>query len=95
MGPFPLTLTAGMRHDRDMKKRLILIAFLVGLFVLAKVMGSKLPNVDWEKKFEQMPDDAPPKWMFRNIGAIRNNTDRILELLETEPAVPVPSASAG
>ena len=75
-----------------MKKRLILIAFLVGLWILAKVLGPKLPKVDWEKKFEQMPDDAPPKWMFRNISAIRGNTDRILELLESEPAVPAPSA---
>jgi hypothetical protein len=26
------------------------------------------------------PDNAPPKWVFRNITAIRENTDRILEL---------------
>ena len=30
-----------------------------------------------------MPDTAPPKWMFTNITAIRQNTDRILEMLET------------
>ena len=29
-----------------------------------------------------MPDNAPPKWMFRNITTIRENTDRILEILE-------------
>jgi hypothetical protein len=28
-----------------------------------------------------MPDNAPPKWMFRNISAIREDTERILELL--------------
>jgi hypothetical protein len=33
---------------------------------------------------ERMPDGAPPKWMFRNISAIRENTDRILRLLEDE-----------
>ena len=33
-----------------------------------------------------MPDNAPPKWMFNNIGAIRNNTERIIELLESETA---------
>jgi hypothetical protein len=38
--------------------------------------------VDWEKAFEAMPDNAPPKWMFRNITAIRENTERIIELLE-------------
>ena len=26
------------------------------------------------------PDNARPKWVFRNITAIRENTDRILEL---------------
>jgi len=31
-----------------------------------------------------MPDNAPPKWMFANIGAIRDNTERIIELLESE-----------
>jgi hypothetical protein len=33
-----------------------------------------------------MPDVAPPKWMFRNISAIRRNTERVLELLEGEGA---------
>ena len=40
-----------------------------------------------------MPDNAPPKWMFRNITAIRENTDRILQLLESgqpETARPAP-----
>ena len=31
-----------------------------------------------------MPDNAPPKWTFQNITAIRENTDRILELLDNE-----------
>jgi hypothetical protein len=34
-------------------------------------------NVDWEKRLEAMPGNAPPKRMFRNITAIRENTDRI------------------
>ena len=46
--------------------------------------GPMMRHVDWEKRFERMPDNAPPKWMFRNISAIRENTDRILELLEGE-----------
>ena len=29
-----------------------------------------------------LPDTAPPKWMLTNITAIRQNTDRILEILE-------------
>jgi hypothetical protein len=50
-------------------------------------------NIDWEKKLDAMPDNAPPKWMVRNITAIRENTDRILELLESGrpgPTQPVP-----
>ncbi len=31
-----------------------------------------------------MPENAPRKWMFRNVSAIRTNTDRIIELLEAE-----------
>ena len=56
------------------------VVVFVGLAVLAKLFGPKMQNVDWEAKFERMPDDAPPKWMFRNITAIRENTDRILDL---------------
>ncbi len=37
---------------------------------------------------ERMPENAPPKWMFRNVSAIRKNTERILELLEAERAAP-------
>jgi hypothetical protein len=33
---------------------------------------------------ERMPEDAPPKWIFRNVSAIRENTERILQLLESE-----------
>ncbi len=65
-----------------MKKALVFAAVLAGMAVLAKLFGPKMQNVDWETKFERMPDNAPPKWMFRNITAIRENTDRILELAE-------------
>jgi hypothetical protein len=75
-----------------MKKALVFAAAAIGLGVLARRFGPKMQNIDWEKKFEAMPDNAPPKWMFRNITAIRENTDRILELLEpgrSGPAQPV------
>ena len=65
-----------------MKKALVFAAVFVGLGVLASRLGSKMQNIDWEETFERMPDNAPPKWMFRNITAIRENTDRILEILE-------------
>ena len=76
-----------------MKKALVFAAVLVGLGVLARRFGPKVQSIDWEKKFEAMPDNAPPKWVFRNITAIRENTDRILELLESGrsgSAQPVP-----
>jgi hypothetical protein len=76
-----------------MKKVLVFAAVLAGLGVLARRFGPKMGNIDWEKKLDAMPDNAPPKWMFRNITAIRENTDRILELLESGRAGPAQQAS--
>ena len=42
-----------------------------------------------------MPDNAPPKWMFNNISAIRTNTERIIELLEGETARGEPEVIEG
>jgi hypothetical protein len=55
---------------------------VVGIGIVASRLGAKCRNMDWEKVFEAMPDNAPPKWMFRNITAIRENTEQIIELLE-------------
>jgi hypothetical protein len=66
---------------------------LAVLGVVARRLGPKVRNVDWEKRLEAMPGDAPPKQMFRTITAIRENTDRILPLLEpgqSEPAGQAP-----
>ena len=71
-------------YDRLMKKVLVFAVMLVGLAVLAKRFGPNMQNMDWEKRFERMPDNAPPKWIFRNVTAIRENTDRILQLLERD-----------
>ncbi len=77
-----------------MKKALVVAAVLIGLGVLARRFGPKMSSIDWEKTFERMPDNAPPKWMFRNITAIRENTERILELLESRHAGPAPASVA-
>ena len=72
-----------------MKKVLAIAAALAVLGVLARRLGPKMPAIDWQKRLEAMPGNAPPKWMFRNITAIRENTGRILQLLESgrpEPA---------
>ena len=75
-----------------MKKVLAIAAVLAVLGVLARRFGPKMPAIDWEKKLEAMPGNAPPKWMFRNITAIRENTERILQLLEPGNAEPARQA---
>jgi hypothetical protein len=78
-----------------MKKSLVFAALVVGgLVILAKRFGPRMQNIDWEKRFEQMPDNAPPKWMFRNISAIRENTDRILEVLDQDRSLSTAPGSA-
>ena len=65
-----------------MRKFVIAAGVLIGIGIVANRVGAKLQDIDWEKAFAAMPDNAPPKWMFRNITAIRENTERIIELLE-------------
>ena len=66
-----------------MKKLIIVAATFIGIGVVVKRFAPKLEKVDWEARFARMPDNAPPKWMFRNISEIHDNTERIIELLET------------
>ena len=77
-----------------MKKVLAVAAVLVGLGVLARRLGPKMPAIDWEKRLEAMPGNTRPKWMFRNITAIRENTDQILQLLEPGQPEPARHSSA-
>ncbi len=37
-----------------------------------------------ERVFEMVPDDFPPKRMFLNVAAIREQNERIIELLEAQ-----------
>lgn len=69
-----------------MKRLLIGAGLVVGGALLARRYAPSCGGLDFEKLVERMPEDAPPKWMFRNISAIRDNTDRILVLLEHEGA---------
>ena len=76
-----------------MKKVPAIAAALAVPGVLAGRPGPELRDVDWEKRPGAMPGNAPPKWMFRAITAIRENTGKILPLLESgqpEPARPAP-----
>jgi hypothetical protein len=71
-----------------MRKPLVAIAVGLGLAFLVIRVRAQTRKVDWAKKFEAMPDNAPPKWLFRNISAIRENTERIIQLLEGAPPDP-------
>lgn len=69
-------------------KRLLLVG-AVGLGAVLVARGVRRSgSFDFEKMIERMPENAPRKWMFRNVDAIRKNTERILELLESEGAAP-------
>ncbi len=70
-----------------MSKRLIIGATAVGATVVgaalvARRFASQCGRIDIEQRIERMPDSAPRKWMFTNIGTIRENTEQILHLLE-------------
>ena len=66
-----------------MRKLIVAGGLIAAAGIVAKRLASS-EGFDFAQMIERMPDDAPPKWMFRNIAAIRENTDRILELLESE-----------
>ncbi len=67
-----------------MNKPLIVGGAVIGAALLARRWASSRGGFDFERMVERMPDNARPKWMFRNISAIRENTERILELLQAE-----------
>ena len=64
-----------------------LALFVTALSIAMKVMGPKIGEV-MERKFDEAPDDFPPKWMFLNITAIRETNERILGLLEERTEQP-------
>lgn len=69
-----------------MNKLIVAGVVIAAAAVAAKRFAPKLPEVDFGKAIAAMPDNAPPKWVFNNVTAIRQNTDRILELLEGRTA---------
>ena len=78
-----------------MKRSLMAGAVVLGVALCARRAGCG--GFDFEQMIERMPENAPPKWMFRNITTIRENTERILVLLESErtpaPGEHVPAAA--
>ena len=67
-----------------MRRLLLVGATVVGAGVCVRRCARGHGGFDFEKMIERMPENAPPKWIFRNISAIRDNTERILQLLESE-----------
>jgi hypothetical protein len=67
-----------------MNKALIAGAVVIGAVVLAKRHALSRDGFDIERFIERLPENSPPKWMFQNLTAIRQNTDRILEILDSE-----------
>jgi hypothetical protein len=43
------------------KKVLVTVVVLAVVVVLAKRFAPKMGAIDWEQKFESMPENAPPK----------------------------------
>lgn len=72
-----------------MKTSLLVGAALLGGALIVRRAAHRCGGLDFERMIERMPENAPPKWMFRNISAIRRNTERILELIEAERAAPM------
>jgi hypothetical protein len=69
-----------------MKKLLLIGGAVIGGALLARRLAGHCGHFDFEQMIERMPESTPPKWMFRNISAIREDTERIRELLESERA---------
>jgi hypothetical protein len=67
-----------------MSKALVVAGAVVAVGLVARRAMCHREGFSWAAAIERMPEDAPPKWMFRNITAIRENTERILEQLQTE-----------
>jgi hypothetical protein len=67
-----------------MKRLLLVGTAVVGAGMCARRCARGHGGLDFEKMIERMPENAPPKWMFRNISAIRDNTEQILRLLDSK-----------
>ena len=92
-----LRVLSGIAQRTRAKKLLISGAAVTGAALLAKRLASRSSGLDIGRLFDRMPENAPPKLMFRNISATRENTERILRLLESERATagPAPTRDAG
>jgi hypothetical protein len=85
-----LRVLSGIAQRTRAKRLLISGAAVTGAALVVKRIASRSSGFDLGRLFERMPENAPPKLMFRNVSAIRENTERILQLLERERATAGP-----
>lgn len=65
-------------------KKVVAIAMVIAVVGIGVFLGRRRGRGEgWEARLARMPDSSPPKWMFTNISAIRDNTDAILERMGT------------
>jgi hypothetical protein len=69
-----------------MRRGWIVAGVVLAAAYLARRLAARSGALSWEQMIERMPDTAPPKWVFNNIRAIRENTEQILGRLRSEPA---------
>ena len=69
-----------------MRRVLLFGAIAIGVAMGARRIARGCGGVDFEQRVERMPENSPRRWMVRNISAIREDAERILELLERERA---------
>jgi hypothetical protein len=64
----------------EVKKVIPVVLIAGGAAVMARKLGPHMESsMDWGQMIERMPDDAPPKWMFNNITALREEHERVLQ----------------
>jgi len=83
-----------------MKKAAVFVVIAGAVFAVIQMRrrptGGPRPTV-WQKMqegMETMPEDFPPRVMFDNVAAARENTERILEVLQ-ESGIGVGQEPAG
>ena len=50
-----------------MKRSLLIGAAALGAVLVARRLARGCASFDFEKMIERMPENSPPKWMFRNV----------------------------
>jgi hypothetical protein len=68
-----------------------LIAGVIGAVIFAMKKSEAPGSTMWDKmraNMEAMPEDFPPRVMFDNVAATRDNTEEILRILDKHGSEP-------